>query len=604
MDVRTAAATTLGQIGPEAKEAIPALKRPFRDSDPRGVLPWPSEVDFYEAVYQALIRIGGAADAVATIRDDLKHARRPSWGSDNSDHDNVFKALLRLAKSVKEVSTLMAELVSDDTTVCHERLDGARCLGEIGPAAIETVPVLKNTLRSLERGGAKDRDSNYREIYDAVKEALTKIDPNWALAPAANAGATSSWEELKTSSSQPMKPPPPGRRNRASYQAPQGLREGVDRLLRRLEDNHELVGDFGDYTVQLPPAYTGSETEYEIGLLRSGSNFYVFRTVDGGQTWSLAPPTDPYLKKVAKQTRYERRRKATSGTSGADQSAGGPTAKVPLRPGDSSPAAPAGSPGYGPPRGHARPTKIAEIQPESDFLGEWTNRDFQTLGITRIQIIRARGSNRIVVRLWTKSKGPTGEWDHGDANAVLRNNVLSVNQTSLIDVDTMEMTLLENGDMQVDAHPRFSGRESVDHISGKSVFGKLATPGATPSADKEPRPKGPLTGTWKGSTGDEFRVVDDGTTATIELLSSDPHTSLSGKLTRGGKGPDAKSLTGNAMAVFPRDAPKQHSVRVTATLDDSGRLHLRCADMPIWNNAGRVSGTHARSEILTRTDGT
>ncbi len=68
MDVRTAAATTLGQIGPEAKEAIPALKRPFRDSDPRGVLPWPSEVDFYEAVYQALIRIGGAADAVATIR--------------------------------------------------------------------------------------------------------------------------------------------------------------------------------------------------------------------------------------------------------------------------------------------------------------------------------------------------------------------------------------------------------------------------------------------------------------------------------------------------------------------------------------------------------
>ncbi len=104
--------------------------------------------------------------------------------------------------------------------------------------------------------------------------------------------------------------------------------------------------------------------------------------------------------------------------------------------------------------------------------------------------------------------------------------------------------------------------------------------------------------------GDEFRVVDDGTTATIELLSSDPHTSLSGKLTRGGKGPDAKSLTGNAMAVFPRDAPKQYPVRVTATLDDSGRLHLRCTDMPIWNNAGRVTGTHARSEILTRTDGT
>jgi hypothetical protein len=125
-----------------------------------------------------------------------------------------------------------------------------------------------------------------------------------------------------------------------------------------------------------------------------------------------------------------------------------------------------------PPGGHARSTKIDETQPESAFLGEWTNRDFQTLGITRIHIIRARGSNRIVVRLWTKSKGPMGEWNQGETNATLGNNVLSVNQTPLGDADRLEMTLLENGDMQVDAHPRFSGRESVDHISGKSVFGK------------------------------------------------------------------------------------------------------------------------------------
>jgi hypothetical protein len=141
--------------------------------------------------------------------------------------------------------------------------------------------------------------------------------------------------------------------------------------------------------------------------------------------------------------------------------------------GDSSATTPAGSRGDGPPEGRARSTKIAETQPESDFLGEWTNRDFQTLGITRIRISRAsRGSGRIVVRLWTKSSEPTGEWDHGDANAALGNKVLLVNQTSLGDVDKLEMTLLENGDMQVDAHSRFSGRESVDHTSGKSIFGK------------------------------------------------------------------------------------------------------------------------------------
>ena len=57
--------------------------------------------------------------------------------------------------------------------------------------------------------------------------------------------------------------------------------------------------------------------------------------------------------------------------------------------GDSSAATPAGSPGDKPLKGSARSTKITETQPESDFLGEWTNRDFQTLGLTRIRISRA-----------------------------------------------------------------------------------------------------------------------------------------------------------------------------------------------------------------------
>jgi len=113
-------------------------------------------------------------------------------------------------------------------------------------------------------------------------------------------------------------------------------------------------------------------------------------------------------------------------------------------------------------------------QKESGFLGEWTNRDFQTLGIKRIRISLARGTRRIVVRIWTKSSQPSGEWDNGEVNAVLGNQVLSVPRSSLGDVDKLEMTLLRNGEMQVEAHPRFSGRESVDHTSGNYIFRKVA----------------------------------------------------------------------------------------------------------------------------------
>ena len=52
------------------------------------------------------------------------------------------------------------------------------------------------------------------------------------------------------------------------------------------------------------------------------------------------------------------------------------------------------------------------------------------------------------------------KWKQGEANATLGDGVLSVNQTSLVDVDRMEMTLLENGDLQVDAHPRLSGERA------------------------------------------------------------------------------------------------------------------------------------------------
>lgn len=268
-----------------------------------------------------------------------------------------------------------------------------------------------------------------------------------------------------------------------------------------------------------------------------------------------------------------------------------------------------------------RTEKIAETQPESGFLGEWINKDFQTLGITRIRIKRANpGSSRIVVHLWSKSSQPTGEgeMDHGDANATLDKGVLSVNQTSLIDVDRMEMTLLENGDMQVDAHPRFTGRESVDHTSGKSVFGArerlqaVAGKGDSPQigngqsigkSDGKAAEPGPLSGTWQASTGASFRIDDDGTTITITLDTSDFLREFSGTLTRRDNAPDSKSLSGTVDAVFRPDSPKRYTIHVTGTLDDPNHLALRFTDWPAWNNAGRSIGKKIFKETLTRSNG-
>ena len=466
MDVRKEAAIMLGQIGPEAREAIPALKRPFRESDPRGALNY--SADFYAAVYEALVRVGGAGEAIPTIREDLKQARAPSLAGTQSDHMAVFAALMQLAPRVREIIPALAEAINDEGTLWHERRDGAKRLGEIGPAAVEAVPILKGTLQSLERTGAIQRDSGHREIYDAIKEALPKIDPHWESVPAAAVSSTPLPTEPNASSSGPTKPMPPREDGMAARNVPPGFREAVNNLLQRLREQHDLSGNFADYRLIIPPNYKGNETRYEIALDRPGFNFYVFRTVDGGQTWSPFPPTNPYLIKIlndrTNQRLQEAARNASSGTTRADRPNPGPRAERP-------------------------------------------------------QIPRAPGA--------------------------------------------------------------------------------LVLPGATPPVDDEPRLKGPLSGTWLASAGATFRIEDDGETAAVRLIQANALQTFSGKLTRGGKGPDSKSLTGTLDAVFRPDAPKRHAIRVTATLDDQDRLHLRCSDWPIWNTRGRLS-TQTLSETWTR----
>ena len=75
---------------------------------------------------------------------------------------------------------------------------------------------------------------------------------------------------------------------------------------------------------------------------------------------------------------------------------------------------------------------------------------------------------------------------------------------------------------------------------------------------------------------------------------------LSGTLTRGDKGPEAKVVTGTLHAVFRPDARKRFGIRVTATIDDPNHLHLRCVDWPVLNRQGRSTGTRTLNETWAR----
>jgi hypothetical protein len=134
---------------------------------------------------------------------------------------------------------------------------------------------------------------------------------------------------------------------------------------------------------------------------------------------------------------------------------------------------------------------------------------------------------------------------------------------------------------------------------------KRPLPGADEHEDHDlfgnrPTPKGPLSGTWQTSAGARFHIDDDGTTLTTSLVESSKLREFAGVLTRRGVAPNSKSFTGTVETVFRPLAAKHYSVRVTATLDDSGQLHLCCTDWPTWNNRGKYLGTRPLREIWTR----
>jgi len=181
-DIRSIAAVTLGEIGPEAKDAIPALIQLLQDQDAEG---------FARAnAALALGQIGeGTEDAMSVLiqalRDQDKYVRRDAAGAleeigtpraikaakdryrmvvtlgwigsedeipaliqalQNEDKDVRVNAVVTLGQIESEdvVSVLMGALQDQDEWV---RVNAAWTLGQRGESAVDAVPILIRALR-------------------------------------------------------------------------------------------------------------------------------------------------------------------------------------------------------------------------------------------------------------------------------------------------------------------------------------------------------------------------------------------------------------------------------------------------------------------------
>jgi hypothetical protein len=111
---------------------------------------------------------------------------------------------------------------------------------------------------------------------------------------------------------------------------------------------------------------------------------------------------------------------------------------------------------------------IGQTTLASSFVGEWTNKDFKTRGITRAHI-RLDGS-RVIVHMWGRCHPK--ECDSGEATASAKGQTLSLTWNQGFAVMTQELTLLADGSLQLTAHRHFTDKSGRKDYDSKDTFAK------------------------------------------------------------------------------------------------------------------------------------
>jgi len=111
---------------------------------------------------------------------------------------------------------------------------------------------------------------------------------------------------------------------------------------------------------------------------------------------------------------------------------------------------------------------IGQTPEASSFVGDWTNKDFQTRDITRVHI-RLDGGH-VVVHVWGRCH-PT-ECDWGDATATAKGQTLSLTWNQGFATKTQDLTLLADGSLQVVGHRHFTDNSGRKDSDSKNIFAK------------------------------------------------------------------------------------------------------------------------------------
>ena len=154
--VRANAALALREIGPEAKDAVPALIQALQDQDKYvrrdaagalGKIGTPGAIKVAKDRYRAIVTLGwiGSKDEVPALIEALQ----------NEDKDVRVNAAVTLREIVSEdaVPALIQALQGQDEWV---RVNAAWALGEIGESAKDAVPALLQALQGQNKDVRKD----------------------------------------------------------------------------------------------------------------------------------------------------------------------------------------------------------------------------------------------------------------------------------------------------------------------------------------------------------------------------------------------------------------------------------------------------------------
>jgi hypothetical protein len=116
----------------------------------------------------------------------------------------------------------------------------------------------------------------------------------------------------------------------------------------------------------------------------------------------------------------------------------------------------------------AEPAPHTPNSPVSRFVGKWTNKDFETPGVTRIEI--RLDDSGVVVHMWGRCHPKECDW--GETTAIPKDRVLSLKWDQKFCAKTQQLKLVSDKSLQLTTHCHFTDNSGRRDYDSREVFAK------------------------------------------------------------------------------------------------------------------------------------